>query len=113
MEIPLLRTDHEMDMLDWGKGKVSDVVNEYFPLETLDDDLDMGMGWPLGVGEVLEECVARSGRERIEMSKEEFLYFQDVLNLRKEQGARGQYLNVDYKRDKRVWLREQSSKKMY
>ncbi|KAL8807958.1 MAG: hypothetical protein Q9182_000424 [Xanthomendoza sp. 2 TL-2023] len=46
IELPLLRSDHEADMLDFVHHIEPNLANEFIPFEKVDNEQDEGLGWP-------------------------------------------------------------------
>lgn len=46
MELPILRTMHELDVLVFGCRNVPDLAREHLPLEKIDEEQDEGIAWP-------------------------------------------------------------------
>lgn len=85
-ELPLLRSDHEIDLLRFVSPIVPDLENEFLPLETLDIEEDEGVEWPSSYYALPDEFTRKSRSEKIEASKDDFLYLQQVLKYHLEGG---------------------------
>ncbi|MCJ1378583.1 hypothetical protein MMC17_001682 [Xylographa soralifera] len=79
LEPPLLRSDHELDMRQFGRRIVPDLSSEHLPLEKVNDESDEGLGWPSSYGELPTEASARSLVEKLAISKDVLLYLRDTL----------------------------------
>ena len=88
MELPLLHSDHELDVLRFAARIVPDLENEFLPLETVDVEEDEGFEWPSSYHALLDETAKKSRSEKIEASKDDLLFLQHTLNL--------QFESVDY-----------------
>ncbi|MCJ1464776.1 hypothetical protein MMC07_003389 [Pseudocyphellaria aurata] len=80
-ELPLLRTDHELDMIHFRKRLVPDLENECFPTEAVDEEADEGFTWPSKYHTLPDEFNKISGSETLAVCSETLLYLRDVLRL--------------------------------
>lgn len=85
-ELPLLRSDHEIDLLRFKSPIVPDLENEFLPLETLDVEEDEGVEWPSSYYALCDEFAKKSKSEKIEASKDDLSYLQRALNYHLEGG---------------------------
>lgn len=99
-ELPLLRSDHDIDVLRFASPIVPHLEDEFLPLETLDVEEDEAVEWPSSYYALPEEYAKNSRSEKIEASKEAFLYLQQTLKYRLEAGEHGEFVTDDipYKR---------------
>ena len=92
MEIPLLYTDHVLDMRQFGGLLTPNLVNEHLPLEYLDDELDEGLEWPSKYQELHLNAAKKSETEKLSVSKDILIYMKDVLS---QHETGGQLSTVD------------------
>lgn len=83
-ELPLVRTDHELDMIDFRKRIVPNLENEYLPTETVDEEADEGFTWPSKYHTLPDEFARISESETLAVSSEALLYLRDALRLSDE-----------------------------
>ncbi|KAI4182160.1 MAG: hypothetical protein LQ348_004890, partial [Seirophora lacunosa] len=82
LELPLLRTDHEVDMLEFVRRTDPNLAEEFFPFEKVKDELDEGLGWPSKCYALPEMLFQRVQNERIEVPKGVLEYMRSVLDIR-------------------------------
>ena len=99
-ELPILRSDHEIDVLRFVSPIVPDLENEFLPLETVDVEEDEGVEWPSSYNALPDELAKKSRSEKIEASKDDFMYLQDTLKVHLERADHGRFEVEDlpYKR---------------
>lgn len=99
-ELPLLRSDHDIDVLRFASPIVPHLEDEFLPLETLDVEEDEALEWPSSYHALPDEYTKRSRSEKIEASKDDCLYLQQTLNYRLEAGEHGEFdvVDIPYKR---------------
>lgn len=103
-ELPLLRSDHELDVLRFASPIVPDLENAFLPLETVDVEEDEGLEWPSSYYALPDEVDQKSKSEKIEASKDDFLFLRDALKVHLE-GVEDGAFEVDdllYKRVSRL-----------
>ena len=84
LELPLIRSDHEFDVLRFVSPIIPDLDNEFLPLETLDVEEDEGFEWPSRYYALPDEYAKKSRSENLEVSKDDCSYLQQTLNLHLE-----------------------------
>ena len=99
-ELPLLRSDHELDVLHFASPIVPDLKNEFLPYETVDVEEDESLEWPSSYYALPDEFAKKSRSEKFEVSKDDFLYLQDTAGFHAERGDRGAFEvdDLPYKR---------------
>ena len=100
-ELPLLRSDHELDLLRFVAPIVPDLENESLPLETVDVEEDEGLEWPSIYHALPDEQAKKSRSEKIQASKDDLLFLQDTLKFQFERVEHGAF-DVDDLHYKRV-----------
>ncbi|KAL8699796.1 MAG: hypothetical protein Q9201_005795 [Fulgogasparrea decipioides] len=82
VELPLLRSDHEVDMLGFAHRIEPNLTEEFMPLETLDDELDQGLGWPSSCHALPEMFFQKAQNEKLEVAKEVIEYMKAAMETR-------------------------------
>ena len=83
-ELPLLRSDHELDVLRFAAPIIPDLKNEFLPFETVDIEEDEAFEWPSSYYALPDEATQKSESEKIEVSKDDLLFLQDALKSQLE-----------------------------
>ena len=78
-ELPLLRSDHELDVLRFRSPIVPDLEHEFLPLETVGVEEDEGVEWPTSYYALPDEFTKKISSEKIEASQDGCLYLQQTL----------------------------------
>jgi hypothetical protein len=78
-ELPILRTDNELDLLGFGSVVEIDFTDLKIPLEPIDEDNDEGLGWPSGWTDFPKQCNERAKSEKLGVSRETLLYLQEAI----------------------------------
>ncbi|KAK4989546.1 structural constituent of nuclear pore [Elasticomyces elasticus] len=78
VELPLLRSDHDLDMMHFTKRSSIDFSNVNFPLEHVDEENDEGIGWPSKFLTLPAEKQLEIDTEKLEITRESLLYLRDV-----------------------------------
>lgn len=86
LELPLLRTDHELDVRDFARQIVPDLENEFLPLEKVDEENDEGLTWPSKYHDLPDEFARRSQKEKLDTSKDALCYLQETLSCLSKAG---------------------------
>ncbi|KAL9580556.1 MAG: hypothetical protein Q9212_004421 [Teloschistes hypoglaucus] len=84
LELPLLRTDHEADMVTFVHKIEPNLANEFIPAETVDDELDEGLGWPSYCQALPDKVFQEVQNEKLEVAKDVLGYMKAVLDIRGE-----------------------------
>ena len=96
-ELPLLRSDHEIDVLRFKSPIVPDVGNEFLPFETIDSEEDEGLEWPSTFRALPDKFFDEVKSEKIGASKDDFLYLQEMVDCHLE-GTGFEVDDLSYKR---------------
>ncbi|KAL8871423.1 MAG: hypothetical protein Q9174_002736 [Haloplaca sp. 1 TL-2023] len=83
-EPPLLRSDHDMDMLSFVRRIDPNLAQEFIPPEVVDDELDEGLGWPSTCLGLPDTYFQKARDEKLQVSKDVFAYIRDTLDTRVE-----------------------------
>ncbi|KAI4646835.1 hypothetical protein J4E93_005059 [Alternaria ventricosa] len=78
-ELPVLRSDHELDLLDFGDTAVPDFKNLQIPSEITVEENDEGFGWPARYLTYSAKCDAQVKAEKLAISREVLVYLQDTV----------------------------------
>ena len=89
LEPPLLRSDHDMDMLSFVRRIDPNLAQEFIPPEVVDDELDEGLGWPSSCLGLPDTYFQKAQDEKLQASKHVFAYIRDALDNRVEGKAPG------------------------
>ncbi|KAL8943042.1 MAG: hypothetical protein Q9216_001330 [Gyalolechia sp. 2 TL-2023] len=85
-ELPLLRSDHDADMLNFVHRIDPDLENEFFPLEKVDDERDEGFGWPSSYHDLPELFSQKVQNEKLPMSKDVLAFMRSVFDVHPLEG---------------------------
>lgn len=78
-EVPILRSDNELDLLEFGSVVEPNFTDLKIPLEPIDDENDEGLEWPSKCLELPARCIQRAKGEKLEVSRDTLVYLQDAL----------------------------------
>lgn len=78
-EIPILRTDNELDLLGFGSVVEPNFTDLKIPLEPINDENDEGLEWPSRYSSFPTQCTERAKSEKLGVSRETLLYLQDAI----------------------------------
>lgn len=81
-ELPLLRTDHEVDMLNYIHRAEPNLADEFFPFEKVDDEQDEGFEWPSRCHRLPEMVFHTAQNEKLVVAKDVFAYMGSLLDTR-------------------------------
>ena len=81
LELPLLRSDHEVDMLNFGPQIVPDLEHEFLPLEPVNEEADEGLTWPPTYYQLPGKYANESASEKLHVSSNALAYLQETLNF--------------------------------
>lgn len=85
-ELPLLSTDHEIELQLFARRIVPQLEHEFLPLEPLDDEADEGLVWPSRCHKLPDEVWKMYSSEKLEISSDALLYLQQTLKYHLEVG---------------------------
>ena len=85
-ELPLLRTDHELDVLHFAPRIVPDLGNEFLPLETVDVEADESFDFPKGFFDGPAEYARKLEAEKLEVSRDALVTLHKIINLHLHRG---------------------------
>ncbi|KAL8665911.1 MAG: hypothetical protein Q9202_001847 [Teloschistes flavicans] len=101
LESPLLRTDHEADMLMFVRKIEPNLAEELLPTEKVDDELDEGFRWPSYCRDLPDKVFQEAQSEKLEVPKDVLGYIKAALDTRVE----GKAPSFEYE-----WPRHQRNK---
>lgn len=78
-ELPILRTDHELDLLGFGSVALPHFRDLKIPSEVTQKEDDEGLEWPPKYLTYPLQCDKRVNSEKLAVSKEALLYLQDAI----------------------------------
>ncbi|KAL8780349.1 MAG: hypothetical protein Q9194_000978 [Teloschistes cf. exilis] len=84
LELPLLRTDHEADMVSFVHKIEPNLAHEFIPAETVDDELDEGLGWPSYCQVLPDKVFQDVQNEKLEVDKDVLAYMIAALDTREK-----------------------------
>jgi hypothetical protein len=85
-ELPLVRSVHELDMLNFAPQVVTDLKHEFLPLETVDEEADEGLTWPSKCYDLPDQYAKRSASEKLQVSSGAFAFLKETLAFHRESG---------------------------
>lgn len=79
LEHPLLSTDTELDLLEFGCTDVPNIQDSNIPEENVDDEKDEGLQWPSSYEQYPLQWRKRTEGEKIVVKKDVVLWLQETL----------------------------------
>ncbi|KAF2838676.1 hypothetical protein M501DRAFT_934491 [Patellaria atrata CBS 101060] len=79
VELPVLNTEPEMDMLKFGCTAVSDLKDFGFPLEDIDEENDEGLQWPSKSRRYTTSWDSRARAEKLKVSRHGLMFLQNLM----------------------------------
>lgn len=95
LEVPLLRSDPEVDLLRFAPPIVPDLEHEFLPLETVDEEADEGLAWPTRCYDLPDEYERRSKAEKLLVTSDALVFLHEALNFHTEGGPHENFEDVD------------------
>ena len=95
LEVPLLRSDPEIDLWRFTQQIVPDLGHEFLPLETVDQEADEGLDWPTKYHDLPEEYTRRIKEEKLEVTSDTLTFLQEALNYHHEGGEHEVFEGVE------------------
>ncbi len=83
-ELPVIRTDHELDMTEFASQIVPDLEYHFIPLVLVDEEADGGLTWPSKYNTLPVEYTQKSESENLAVSSEALVCLQETLRLARE-----------------------------
>ncbi|KAF2265709.1 hypothetical protein CC78DRAFT_598295 [Lojkania enalia] len=80
MEIPILRSDNELDLQDFGSLAIPSFNKLSIPFETVDEEKDEGLEWPSRYYAFPAKCKEQVKAEKITVSKDVLFFLQAAVN---------------------------------
>jgi hypothetical protein len=78
-ELPILRTDNELDMLSFGSTAMPDLTKLNIPSEVVKEEDDEGFKWPTKYLTYPAQCDAQIKSEKMAVSRDVLVYLQDAV----------------------------------
>ncbi|KAF2873348.1 hypothetical protein BDV95DRAFT_592732 [Massariosphaeria phaeospora] len=78
-ELPMLRSDDELDLHNFGSPTTPNLTNLNIPFETVDEEKDEGFNWPAKYFAYPEQSEQRAKVEKLAISKDVLLFLQDSV----------------------------------
>jgi hypothetical protein len=78
-ELPLLETDHELDVLHFGHRPSPDFANMNLPMEHTEREKDESMEWPTRYLDLPQQVERRYGIEKLDFPREGVEFLMDVM----------------------------------
>jgi hypothetical protein len=78
-ELPVLKSDYELDLLNFGNAGVPNFKNLQIPSEIVDEQNDEGFEWPTKYFAYPAQCNAQAKAEKIAVSREVLIQLQDAI----------------------------------
>lgn len=82
MELPILRSMHELDVLVFGCRIVPDLAREHLPMERIDEEQDEGIAWPASYHRLPQIHNALAMAEKFVAPKPTLGYLESVMKPR-------------------------------
>ena len=80
LELPLLTSDHEIDMQRFVRVMIPDLANEHLPLESLNEEADEGLSWPSRYTALPDIYSRKSTDEKLDVSPVVLSYMANTLD---------------------------------
>ncbi|KAF2020036.1 hypothetical protein BU24DRAFT_387248 [Aaosphaeria arxii CBS 175.79] len=78
-ELPLLRSDNELDLLHFGSVALPLLTNLNIPLEPVDVECDEGLEWPSWYEKYVHAARRRVGGEKLSVTREDLMFLQEAV----------------------------------
>ncbi|KAI4623704.1 hypothetical protein J4E80_003516 [Alternaria sp. BMP 0032] len=78
-ELPVLPSDHELDVLNFGDAAAPDFKNLRIPYEVTVEESDEGFGWPTKYLDYPAQCEAQIRAEKLAITRDVLVYMQDTI----------------------------------
>jgi hypothetical protein len=79
MELPILRTDHELDMRSFGRQVIPDLSGDNIPFEGVNEENDEGLSWPSASFDLPKIFEEKAKSEKLEVPKDAILRLQTII----------------------------------
>lgn len=79
LELPILRTDDELDMLEFGHNAIPKFGNLKIPAEVTSKENDDGFEWPSKYSEFSAKFEEQARTEKLAVTKEALIYLQEAV----------------------------------
>lgn len=109
-ELPLLRSDHALDIVRFATRIEPDLENKVLPFEMVDVEEDEGFEWPSIYHGLPDELTKKSRSEKLEASKDDFLVLQHTIKPQIECVEHGAFEVDDFQYKKVTGLFSRTNK---
>ncbi|KAK7188222.1 hypothetical protein DPSP01_001767 [Paraphaeosphaeria sporulosa] len=79
LEVPILRTDNELDLLEFGSAVMPSFDDLKIPLVPIDEENEEGLEWPSRYSGYPAQCTDRAKSEKLGVSRETLLHLQNAI----------------------------------
>ncbi|KAF7579198.1 hypothetical protein PtrSN002B_003028 [Pyrenophora tritici-repentis] len=79
LELPVLKSDYELDLLSFGSTALPEFRELLIPSEVIVEQNDEGLEWPKKYLDYSAQCDAKARSERLCISKDALIYLQNTL----------------------------------
>lgn len=79
-ELPLLPTDNELDLIEFGNRSLPSQQNLGIPFELIDCNYDQDLGWPANHSGYLRQADDSIKNEKLAVSRDAFVFLQNVIH---------------------------------
>ncbi len=79
LELPLLKTDHELDVRSFGQRITPDFRSLNLPFERVDEENDEGLSWPKSTHRLPKELFSNEENGKLQYSRESFLFLSSIV----------------------------------
>jgi hypothetical protein len=79
LELPLLRTDNELDLMNFGSAAIPDFGDLNIPTEIVKEENDEGLQWPARYFAYPAQCDERVKGEKLAVSREVLIHLRDTI----------------------------------
>jgi hypothetical protein len=78
-ELPVLKSDYKLDLLNFGSAALPDLKNLQIPSEIVNEQNDEGLEWPANYFAYPAQCDAKAKAEKLAVSREVLIHLQDAI----------------------------------
>lgn len=79
MELPVLKTDPDLDLLNFGNTDLPSFADMGIPLESVNVEEDEGFEWPKKYADFPRTWGQRSRTEKLAMTKDDLLFLRNAV----------------------------------
>ncbi|KAK2746993.1 hypothetical protein FQN57_002565 [Myotisia sp. PD_48] len=82
LDLPLLRSDNELDLISWRNQASLDKLELDLPLEVVDEENDEGIGFPTYFADLATDIKSQVAQEKLSCSPSTLRYLQGIMSYR-------------------------------